>query len=90
MLDIVKDKYDSETGEFYVFINKWEIDHDFTCILKYMIHIFTNMICADINVLTGLLEKTGPEDELFNHLVKFSKNVITLKNWVGVIYQPLL
>ena len=40
-------KYDAETGEFYVFTKKWDIDHDLACVSKYLIHNFQSFLNKD-------------------------------------------
>ena len=50
-------KYDAETGEFYVFTKKWEIDHDLTCVSKYLIHNFQCFLSNDFTTASQLYKK---------------------------------
>ena len=55
-----KVKYDSETGEFYVFSKKWEIDHDFTCVSSFIMNGFYYHMCEDYHIIAEIYKKMKP------------------------------
>ena len=72
-------KYDSETGEFYVFSKKWEIDHDFTCISSFMMREFVNFFNEDLSTLEEIVMDMEPDNPLYGHMKQAIERLCTLK-----------
>ena len=60
-----------------MFTKKWEIDHDFTCVSKYLIHNFQCFQSIDFNTASQLYKKyeKQPDSEIFNQVMNIYEYV---------------